>query len=357
MRVAVTGATGNVGTSLVRRLKADDRVTSIVGIARRRPDVDPGDPAGGRAGARVAWVEADVATDDLRPVLQGADVLVHLAWLFQPTHRPTVTWAANAVGSARTFAAAAEVGVGAVVHASSVGAYSPAPGRTVDESWPTDSLPTAAYGREKAYVERVLDAFEARNAQIRVVRMRPGFIFQRPASTAQRRLFAGPLVPALVARPGRLPRLPLPPGLRFQALHADDVAEAYRLAVTAPDAQGPFNLAADPVVDGTLLASLLHTAVVTVPRPVVRAALAAAWRAHLVPTEPALLDLVLGLPVLDTTRARTELGWAPRRTSVESLRELLDGMASGEGGPTPPLAPDSPGGRVQELATGVGERS
>ena len=351
MRVAVTGATGNVGTSLVRRLEADDRVSSIVGIARRRPD-DPG----AAAGDRVTWAEADVAGDDLRPLLRDADVLVHLAWLFQPTHRPTVTWAANAVGSARTFAAAAEVGVGAIVHASSVGAYSPAPGRTVDESWPTDSLPTAAYGREKAYVERVLDAFEARNPQIRVVRMRPGFIFQRPAATSQRRLFAGPLVPDLVARPGLLPRLPLPPDLRFQAVHADDVAEAYRLAVVSPDARGPYNLAANPVIDGAVLADLLDTTVATVPRPLVRAALAAAWRAHLVPAEPALLDLVLGLPLLDPSRARTELGWTPTRTAIEAVQELLEGLASGAGGETPPLAPDSPAGRVQEIATGVGER-
>jgi UDP-glucose 4-epimerase len=349
MRVVVTGATGNVGTALLRRLDADEQVTSIVGIARRLPDDDHGLK-------KVVWSEADVAVDDMRPHFDGADALVHLAWLFQPTHRPSVTWTANAVGSARVFGAAAEVGTPAVVYASSVGAYSPAPDRTVDESWPTHSMPTAAYGREKAYAERVLDAFEARHPDVRVVRMRPAFIFQRPSATEQRRLFLGPLLPNWVVEPGRLPALPLPPNLRFQALHADDAAEAYRLAVMT-EVRGAFNLAAEGVVDGEVLAELLGTKLVELPRVVVRAGLALAWQAHLVPADPALLDLVLELPLLDPTRARTELGWEPQLSATEALQEMLAGWASGAGAPTEPLAPDSALRRAAELADGVGERA
>jgi hypothetical protein len=103
-----------------------------------------------------------------------------------------VTWQANAVGSARVFEAVSAAGVGVLVYASSVGAYSPGPGRRVDESWPTHSVPAAAYGREKAYVERLLDAFEARHPDTRVVRLRPAFIFQREAASEQR---ARPLEP------------------------------------------------------------------------------------------------------------------------------------------------------------------
>lgn len=347
MRVVVTGATGNVGTAVVEALSADERVTEVVGIARRPADRMP---------PKARMVTADVAEDDLTPHLRGADALVHLAWMFQPTHRPEVTWRNNAVGSARLFEAAARAGVGAVVHASSVGAYSPAPGRTVDESWETHSLPSAGYGREKAYVERVLDSVEARHPGIRVVRMRPAFIFQEQAATAQRRIFLGPLLPNPALRRGRLPVLPWPKGLRFQALHADDVAQAYRLAVVDPSARGAYNVAANPVVDAGVAGELLGARPVQVPGKAARAALAGLWHLHAVPAEPALLDLVLGLPLLDTSRIRGELGWEPRVSSVDAMREVLHGMVSYSGGDTPPLRPDSVRGRLQELATGMGER-
>jgi UDP-glucose 4-epimerase len=347
VKVVVVGATGNVGTAVVRALVADPRVSQVVGLARRRPSWQP---------ERTTFATADVAVDDLAPHLAGADAVVHLAWLFQPTHEPMTTWRANAIGSARVFAAAAQAGVRALVYASSVGAYSPAPGRRVDEGWDTHSVPTAAYGREKAYVERVLDAFEARHPEVRVVRLRPAFIFQRQAASEQRRLFAGPLLPTALLRPGRLPVVPWPSGLRFQALHADDVAEAYRLAVLG-DARGAYNVAAEPVIDAAAVGELFRARVVPVPSALVRAGLSAAWRLHVVPAEPRLLDLALQLPLLDTTRIRSELGWSPRVSSVDALREVLDAMADHAGGPTPPLAGDSAASRVHELATGVGERS
>jgi UDP-glucose 4-epimerase len=347
VKVVVVGATGNVGTAVVRALTADETVSEILGIARRRPEWKP---------PKTTFVTADIAVDDLAPHLRGADAVVHLAWLFQPTHRPMVTWQANVVGSARVFAAASAAGVGALVYASSVGAYSPAPGRWVDESWPTHSVPTAAYGREKAYVERLLDTFEARHPDTRVVRLRPAFIFQRQAASEQRRIFAGPLLPSALLRPGRLPVLPWPAGLRFQALHASDVAEAYRLAVVG-DGRGAYNVAADPVIDAASIGDGLGSRVVRVPGPLAHVGLSAAWRLHLVPAEPWLLDLALQLPLLDTTRIRTELGWSPTVSSLDALREVLEGIADHAGAQTPPLAPDSMAGRAREAATGVGERS
>ena len=156
MRVVVTGGTGNVGTSVVDALLRDDSVDEVVAIARRPVEERP----------RLRCVVADVGTDDLTPHLRAADAMVHLAWMFQPTHRPETTWRANAVGTGELLDAAATAGVGAVVVASSVGAYSPAPGRRVDESWPTHSLPTAGYGREKANVERLLDACSTRPDEV-----------------------------------------------------------------------------------------------------------------------------------------------------------------------------------------------
>ena len=231
MRVVITGATGNVGTSVVRALSADERVTEIVGVARRLPDWRP---------PRTRWISKDVARDDLRGVLAGADVVIHLAWLIQPSRDPSELERVNVDGSRRVFEAAAETGVPRLVHASSVGVYSPGPkDRAVDESWPREGVETSFYSRHKAAAERALDLVEADTPGLRVVRLRPGLIFKREAGPEVRRLFGGPLVPSFLIRPALLPALPLPPGLVLQAVHGDDVAEAYRLAALSPDARAP----------------------------------------------------------------------------------------------------------------------
>lgn len=332
--VVVTGATGNLGTALLRRLSLEPGIGEVRAVARRRADVDaPG----------VRMVPLDVARDDLGGVMEGADTVVHLAWQLQPMRSPELTWSANVGGSRRVFDAAVAHGAGSIVYVSSVGAYGPGAGQLVDERWPTDALPTSGYGREKAYVERVLDALEARHPEVRVVRLRPAFVLQRAAASQQRLLFAGRLLPTGLLRPGRIPFLPFPRGMRFQVVHADDVADALCLAVVS-EARGPFNLAADPPIDGPQLAELLGARIVAIPPELARIALAVAFHAHLVPTEPGMFDLARSLPLLRTDRATEELGWKPRHGAAETLEETLAALAAGDGGSTPPLRSDAPPG-------------
>lgn len=335
-----------MGTSVVSALVADQNVTSVVGLARRLPDWRP---------SKTTWHAVDVTTRDLAPYFAEADAVVHLAWLFQPTHDPVTTWRANILGSSRVFEAVAGQGVPVLVYASSVGAYSSGPkDRPVGEDWPTDGWPGAAYGREKAYVERLLDVFERDHPATRVVRLRPGFIFKRESATEQRRLFGGPLVPQRLARPGLIPFVPDTPGLRFQAVHGDDVGEAYRLAVTRP-ASGAFNIAADPVIDPPALAELLGARLVPVSGWALRSAAAVAWHLRLIPASPGLVDLVLRMPIMDVTRARDELGWRPRHTALDALRELLEGLRTSAGMDTPPLSPETGGpARPGEVRAGAG---
>jgi nucleoside-diphosphate-sugar epimerase len=345
MRVVVVGATGNVGTSVVDALAEEARVESVLGLARRLPRVEL---------PKVEWAQADVTRDELVPHFRGADCVVHLAWKIQPSRDAGALRAANVDGSSRVFLAAAEAEVPSLVYASSVGAYSPGPkDRRVDESWPTDGIRTSFYSRHKAEVERILDRFEQERPGTRVVRLRPGLIFKREAATGIRRLFAGPFLPSPLLHPRLLPFVPDIPRLRFQGVHSRDVGEAYRLAIVG-DVRGAFNVAAEPVLDPEELGRLLGARPVPVPRALARAAAALTWRLHLQPTPPGWLDLALGVPLLDVTRARDELGWEPRHTAGEALLELLAGMREAAGAPTPPL--EAAGGRLRELAGGVGSR-
>src|SRR5438067_1397793 len=135
MRIVVTGATGNVGTSLLRVLGLDGDVEEIVGIARRPPATPF---------PKTTWVRADVISDELVEIFEGADAVVHLAWAMQPSHDEPALRAVNIGGSARVFDAVARAGVPTLVYASSVGAYSPGPkDEAVDESWPTDGVLTS----------------------------------------------------------------------------------------------------------------------------------------------------------------------------------------------------------------------
>jgi UDP-glucose 4-epimerase len=348
MRIVVIGATGNVGTSVVQALAADPDVEEIVGLARRLPrDWNP---------PRTRWVSADVERDDLVPIFEGADAVIHLAWLIQPSRDAAELERVNVAGSRKVFEAAAQAGVGALVYASSIGVYSPGPkDDPVDETWPRDGVPSSFYSRHKAASERILDVVEAAHPELRVVRLRPALIFKREAAPEIRRLFAGPFLPGRLLHPRLIPILPLPRRLVVQCVHSEDVGEAYRLAATNPDARGAYNIAADPILSRETLGRALGAKVVDIPARALRVAADVSWRARLQPSPPGWVDMGLSVPVMDTTRARQELGWTPRYTAVEALHELLDGFRHPTGAPTPPLDPHAGGpGRINEFKTGVG---
>jgi UDP-glucose 4-epimerase len=348
MRVVVVGASGNAGTSLLRRLADEPAVDSVLGVARRVPELDF---------PKTEWAQADVVGDDLEPLFRGADVVVHLAWQIQPSHDLSQLWRVNVEGSTRVFRAVADAGVPTLVYASSIGAYSPGPkDRAVDESWPTNGIPTSFYARHKAEVERRLDRWEREHPDRRAVRLRPGLKFKREAGAGVRRLFLGPLFPNPLLRARLIPFVPDVPALRVQCVHTEDVAEAYRLAVVRDDARGAYNVAAAPVLDADTVARVVDARPGRVPAGVARAVTAATWRLHLQPTPEGWLDLALNVPVMDTSRARSELGWVPRYSAVEALEDMLKGLRDGTGIATPPLSPRTGGpARVRELAQGVGE--
>lgn len=335
MRVVVVGATGNVGISLLRALKDRPEVDHIVGVARRPPGND--EPADFGFGGKVSWRQADLTSDDLAPVFDGADAVVHLAWQIQPARRRSQLHLTNVHGSRRVFDAVLASGPQTLVYASSVGAYAPGPkDHAVDENWPHTGIASSSYSRDKATVEAMLDRLEAGHPSLRVVRLRPALIFQRDAGTEIARYFLGPLVPRGAVRPRMLPVVPMPDVMRFQAVHTDDVAQAY-VATLVRNVRGAFNIAADPVLDTAQLARLFNARPVHAPLRVVRALASATYALGLQPTDAGWVDMAALTPVMDTTRARHELGWQPRMSADAALLDLTEGIREKSTGPTPAL--------------------
>ena len=348
MRVIVVGATGNVGTSVLRSLEREDQVDSILGLARRTPSLTL---------PKVEWASADITSDDLVSHFEGADAVVLCAWLIQPSRDLNKLWMVNVEGSTRVMRAVKEAGVPALLYASSVGTYSPGPkDRAVDESWPTGGVATSYYARQKAEVERRLDRFERDAPEARIVRMRPGLVFKAEASQGIRRLFAGPFLPGVLARPSLINFVPEIENLRSQVVHSYDVGEAFRLAVTK-EVRGAFNLAAEPVLDAREIGRILGARTFPFSASAVRAGADLAWRLRLQPVSPDWLDLSLNVPIMDTSRAREELGWTPEYSAGDALLSVLDGLAHNTGLDTPVLSPETGGPfRIREIMTGVGRR-
>jgi nucleoside-diphosphate-sugar epimerase len=325
MRVVVTGATGNVGSAVTAALLRAGH--QVVGVVRRPPEDDT-----------VEWVSVDLSVDCddlLEATFRGADAVVHLVWGFQPSHNQGYLEAVGVGGTRRVIRAVAAGGVRHLVHQSSIGAYSPR--RDLDpvgEDWPTQGIPGSPYSRHKVAAERLLDAFARDRPDVTVSRTRPGIIGQRAASSSQLRYFVPSLVPASALSWIRL--LPLDRGLALPVVHADDVADAIRLAVEAR-AGGAFNLAADPPLGADDVAAVLGARHHHVPAAALRAAASLSWHLRLQQVDPGWVDLAFQVPVLDSTRARAELGWAPRTGSASTLEEMVAGMRERTHGSTPAL--------------------
>jgi len=349
LTVAVTGASGNVGTALLRRLTAVAGVAGVRGLARRRPpDVEPW--------SGVRWHLTDLgeaaSEAELDRFVDGADAVVHLAWALQPGRKPEMLHRVNVDGTRRVAEAARRAGVAHVVHMSSLGAYAAGSRhQVVGEDWPVTGIPSSQYSRDKSDAERVVrQVFDAASPTTLTV-VRPTLVLQPEAASEIGRYFLGPLVfagaRALPAAVVKLLPLPLP-DVRVGFVHADDVADAI-VRMLDRRAAGPFNLSAEPVLDADGIARALGSRRVPVPAAAIRPLVAAAFAAHLIPTEPGWFDLGIGAPALDTTRARTVLDWLPAHRGDDVLARFVAALGAGAGAPGALLAP---AGRPEREAAG-----
>ena len=322
LTVAVTGPTGTFGLALMPLLQEDGRVDRVIGIARR-----PFDPTE-RGWTKMAYRRGDVRdADALRAAFEGADVVVHLAFLIPSGGRET-TQAINVEGTLNAFRAAADVGAKRFVYASSVAAYGFFRDNPIgmSEDWATRPASRLFYAQEKADLERLLEQEAARQPQTALYLLRPPIVLGPDAVGAKVNV---PQVLAPVARTAgaalrHLPGVPtLVPDLPLQVIHQDDVAEALRLCVVAAGAPGAYNIAADDVITGVDVARELGLRPLRVPGgPVASLAWAVAKLPYL-PSGAQWVEAISHPAIMDTTRARTELGWRPRHTAIEAVRSTF----------------------------------
>jgi UDP-glucose 4-epimerase len=332
-RIVITGASGNVGTALLKRLTMSGADYDIHGVARRRPP-----PSG--VYQRAHWHQLDLADPQsvtrLQRIFTGADCVVHLAWGFQPTRNTRYLDAVGIGGTSAVLTAAHVAGVGQLVHMSSVGVYAAGRyGQHVDESWSTAGIPTSPYSRTKSQAEAMLDDYERTTADgVAVARLRPGFIVQRDAAEGLRRYTLPAYVDPRWLR--LLPVLLLDRSLTIPMIHSDDVADACARVIERR-ATGAFNLSAEPPIRRDDIAHVLGAKPIHVPSGLLRPIVQASWLARLQPIDQGWLDMAFSVPLLSTARARDVLGWTPQHDALQALADVIDGFTHHNDAPSPVL--------------------
>ena len=336
LNVAVTGPTGTFGFGLVPLLEASRRVARIIGIARR-----PFDPA------QHGWTKMEYRRGDVRDpealndAFQGCDVIVHLAFMITGNASAKTIRAINVDGTLNAFRAARDAGAERFVYASSVAAYGFHADNPVgmDEDWPTRPADRLFYAQEKAELEELLGKEAGSVARPALYLVRP------PAVLGPHALGAKGAVPSPVAGVGRamldlLARLRVPPpvlvpNVELQLIHEQDVGQALLRCALADGPPGAYNIAGDGVVSGADIARELGLTPIPIPARAVYAAAriaASIPRPRFMPPSTEWVEAISHPAIMDTSKARRELGWRPKYTALEALRSTLghDGHQTAE---------------------------
>jgi nucleoside-diphosphate-sugar epimerase len=300
-------------------LQEDGRVDRVIGIARR-----PFDPAE-RGWTKMEYRRGDVRDIEvLRASFDGADVVVHLAFLILGGGKRT-TRAINVEGTLNVFGAAVEAGARRFVYASSVAAYGFHRDNPIGmtEDWATRPADRLFYAQEKAELEHLLQHEAGTHPQTALYLLRPPIVLGPDAVGAKVSIppVLAPVVRGIGAALRHVPGLPvLVPDLPLQLIHQDDVAEALRLCVVGAGPPGAYNIAADDLVTGVDVARELGLRVVRLPGGPVAAAARGVAKLPYLPSGAQWVEAMSHPAIMDTTKAKTELGWRPRHTAIESLR-------------------------------------
>jgi UDP-glucose 4-epimerase len=323
LTVAVTGPTGEIGGSLIDALEASAEVDAVRGMARR-----PFDPAG--AGWRKTTYQRGDILDrgHLAELFDGADVAVHLAFAIFGDREETRR--INLEGSRNVFEAAVEAGVRRLVYASSVAAYGFHPGnpQPLTEETPAIGSSRFYYSAQKAELEESLDEILA-GSELGAYVFRP-CIVAGPRATMLIEQTVGAVRlgdPTPRLRRHVLERIPLlrpilpDAGVPLQLVHHDDVAAALAAAVEGKGEPGAYNLAGDGEIVISDIARALGWRSIRVPRPALGVGTTVAGRLSFI--NPQLeWATALATPVLmDTAKAREQLGWEPRFDASETLMQ------------------------------------
>jgi len=302
--IAVTGAAGLVGRHLLPVLAARPDVERVLGLDVREPERRP---------RNVEFARVDIAGTELQPVLEGIDVVVHLAGVVDPVPDVELMARVNVGGTRHVLDAAASVGVRRVVRISSATVYGAWPNNPVPltETAPLRPNPHFSPAVQGAEVERLLADWRAEHPGVTVTTLRSAPVVGPGAERIPARILLGR--PALRVRGAELP---------VQVVHVDDLVAALVLVATR-DLPGVFNVAADGWLEAAEARELIPPSRVPVlPAEVMERMLARTWALGLGDVPPGVVPYLTHPWAIANGKLKAE-GWAPAHTNADAIREAL----------------------------------
>jgi UDP-glucose 4-epimerase len=305
--IAVTGASGLVGQRLLPRLAEDDQVTRLIGLDVREPR---------RRVRDLHFHRVDIGGAELKPLLEAADVLVHLATVVDPIPDETLMARVNVEGTRRVLDAAAAVGVRKVVRVSSAAVYGAWPNNPVPLTEDATLRPNPGFAPavHAAEVERLLGEWREEHPAVTVTTLRSAPVLGAGAERLPSRLLLGR--PPLRVR-GATPAV--------QVVHVDDLVDALLLAI-ANDLPGTYNVAADGWLGADDVWALLPRSLLPpVPSELLERVLARLWASGLGDVPPTVVPYLVHPWVVANDRLRAA-GWQPRHSNEDAIVEGLDSL-------------------------------
>ena len=307
--IAVTGASGLVGQQLLPRLAEDDRVTRLIGLDVRDPR---------RRVRDFDFHRVDIGGAELKPLLEGADVLVHLATVVDPIPDEALMARVNVEGTRRVLDAAAAVGVHKVIRVSSAAIYGAWPNNPVPLTEDATLRPNPGFAPavHAAEVERLLGEWREQHPAVTVTTLRSAPVLGAGAERLPSRLLLGR--PPLRVRGANAP---------VQVVHVDDLVSALTLAV-AKDLTGTYNVAADGWLSADDARALLPRSLVpALPAQLLERLLARLWTTGLGDVPPSVVPYLVHPWVVANDRLKAA-GWHPRNTNEEAIIEGVDSLST-----------------------------
>ena len=307
MKVAVTGAAGYLGRSVLRFLSEDPSITSVLGLDIVPPKFTH---------PKFSFQHADVRTADFKEIFSGFDAVCHLAFIVQPPRKMpmNVIDEINVTGSRRVFEGAIDAGVERIVCASSVAAYGVRPDNpeVLTEDSPLRPNENWYYSRTKGRVEALLDDLQERHPNTTVIRLRPSVFLGPGIDNSLGRQFAAPFLVCFDRN------------MKLDLCWVEDVAEAFRLALHHRGSDA-FNLAGDAPLTMEELGRLTGKRVLQLRRGLVLSILRTARTLRLVGDgELEWLKVAAVHPLLvSSKKAKEKLGWKPRYDAAGTLLEFI----------------------------------